>query len=103
LKSTGLQVLCANSGFEAIKVFRSHAREIRLAFVDFSMPGMRGDQVAREILSVRPSVNVVLMSGYGDLDLSSQFMDIHLAAFLPKPFLASDFLNLVRRLVEKKA
>ena len=51
---------------QALDVFRSDPARIDLVVTDFSMPGMSGLDVARELLALRPDICIVLISGHVD-------------------------------------
>jgi two-component system response regulator GlrR len=63
LQSQGLSVLTANTGNEALQVFRSHA--IDLALLDYHMPDMNGDVVAKEIRASKADIPIALLSSEG--------------------------------------
>jgi CheY-like chemotaxis protein len=58
----GHQVELALSSEEALGVFSKHSFDI--AFVDFEMPGMKGDQLAAAMKAVAPARPVVMFTGY---------------------------------------
>lgn len=52
----------AYSGSEALN--KLQAREFDLVFTDFFMPGMKGDQLAREVRDRRQQTPVIMVTGY---------------------------------------
>jgi CheY-like chemotaxis protein len=65
LQRTGYEVLTAGSGAEGIELLKSHP--IKAVVLDYSMPGMNGDQVAAVMKGLKPSVKILLLSAYVDL------------------------------------
>jgi CheY-like chemotaxis protein len=65
LEREGYQVLTALSGPEGLAIFA--ANPVEAVVVDYSMPGMNGDQVAKEMKRLKPSVKILLLSAYVDL------------------------------------
>ena len=65
LEREGYEVLTALSGPEGLKLFA--ANPIEAVVLDYSMPGMNGDQVAAEMKRLKPSVKILLLSAYVDL------------------------------------
>lgn len=61
LQAAGYDVLNACDGERALDIFAS--TPVDLVLLDYSMPGMNGDQVARKIKAERPDVPVILVSG----------------------------------------
>jgi CheY-like chemotaxis protein len=48
----------------ALEEFRAHPDDFDAVITDFSMPGLSGADLAREVLSIRPDIIVVMSSGY---------------------------------------
>ena len=64
------------------------------------MPYMNGEQVFREIRSLRPDIKVILCSGYNGQDVTDHFIGKGLAGFLQKPY---DMATLKEKLMEIQA
>jgi PAS domain S-box-containing protein len=82
LQAGGVDVTLFQDGATAAR--QADGREFDLAFVDLSLPGMAGDEVARQLRTQNPAIVLVLISGW---DLADE--DPRLApfdAFLQKPF-----------------
>jgi len=67
LEGLGYTVLEAANGEEALWIFREHRDTVALVVTDIIMPGIRGDDLAREIRKEQPNVGVVLISGFMDV------------------------------------
>jgi PAS domain S-box-containing protein len=48
----------------ALQAFRSHPGDFDVVVTDLSMPGMSGFELARELLTLRPDVPILMTSGY---------------------------------------
>jgi two-component system, cell cycle sensor histidine kinase and response regulator CckA len=98
LRRAGYRVLTARDGADAIRVFNAHEDEIALAVLDAVMPRLSGQDVARAIVDRRPTIPVLLCSGYpgspSDIALSGA------AAFLAKPWRPAQLLGQVRQLLD---
>jgi len=64
LRNAGYRVLLATSGDEALAVARENAGTIDLLLTDVVMPGMSGRELARELCTEQPAIQVLFMSGY---------------------------------------
>jgi CheY-like chemotaxis protein len=95
LTRAGYAVLAFNNAAAAIEAARHHPGEIDLLITDFVLPGANGSDIAHEIGKHRPGTPVLVMSGY--TDRLGKRTDS--AAYLQKPFSASDLLNHVRSLM----
>lgn len=61
LQAAGYDVLSAADGEQALDFFAS--APVDLAVLDYSMPGINGEQVARKIKADRPDLPIILVSG----------------------------------------
>ena len=66
MESNGYTVLEARNGQEALEVARMHSGAIHLLMTDVVMPGLSGNELARELCALRPGIKVIYMSGYTD-------------------------------------
>ncbi len=66
---------------------------------DVRMPGMDGVELQRRIKCVRPTLPVILLSAHHNADIRKQAIDEGAAAFLYKPFDATDLLKIVQSAV----
>src|SRR5260370_4573043 len=68
LEISDYEVLTAQSGEQGLGLFASHP--IDAVVLDYKMPGMNGDRVARQMRRVKPDVPLLLLSGYSELPLN---------------------------------
>ena len=66
LEDLGHRVIGANSGLHALDILRSE-QQIDLMVTDHVMPGMTGIELAAASRRVRPSLPILLATGYADL------------------------------------
>jgi signal transduction histidine kinase len=66
LKRAGYKVLEARDGAEAIAISERYTSPIHLLLSDVVMPRMSGKELAETLMEARPTLKVVLMSGYSD-------------------------------------
>ena len=70
---------------EALAFVRTHGKDLDLVITDFSMPGMNGFDVAREIKKSRPDLPVMLCTGYGESVTRENMKEAGIMDFLMKP------------------
>jgi len=85
LEGMGFNVLSANDGLEALRVFAEHP-DARFILLDLSMPRLDGVETFREIRKMRPDARVLLMSGFTKIEAMKRFGMEGLAGFIQKPF-----------------
>jgi PAS domain S-box-containing protein len=99
LESRGYKVLEARHGREAIQVAERHQGRIDLLVTDVVMPRMRGTDLAGELLSRRPEVKVLYMSGYTGDRIGPGDLAGEASGFLQKPFTPDALSRKVRELL----
>ncbi|MFZ1682505.1 MAG: PAS domain S-box protein [Candidatus Zixiibacteriota bacterium] len=66
LESIGYVVTAVADPCSAMELFRSTPDKFDLVLTDYRMPGMRGDELAVELMRVRPEVPILMISGHTD-------------------------------------
>jgi DNA-binding NtrC family response regulator len=100
LRLHGYTVLAARHGIEALLASAKYVGPIHLILTDVVMPQMSGPEVAEKILTVRPGVKVLYMSGYPDHPVFDQGSVRHETGFLPKPFSPHVLVQKVREILD---
>jgi two-component system, cell cycle sensor histidine kinase and response regulator CckA len=87
LTQLGYRVLSASDGQEALKVWTQSRIVIDLLLADMRMPkGISGLQLAERLWETKPSLKVVIMSGYNTEIAANRDSAARRYTFLPKPF-----------------
>lgn len=95
LESSGMTVLEAEDGETAISVVSNPTNVIDLVLLDLSMPGVDGHETFAQLHAMRPSLPVILSSGYDQIRSEGSLADRGYAAFLQKPYDSSALLQRV--------
>jgi len=93
----GFTVVEAQSGQEAIDIFRLQHTELALIILDLGMPRMNGVEAFKKMWEIDKTVPVLLSSGYNVLDTSIAIDG--LAGFLKKPYRIAEFQALLQRIL----
>ena len=100
LRIHGYTVLEARHGIEALLTSTKYVGPIHLLLTDVVMPQMSGPEVAEKLLTVRPGIRVLYMSGYPDHPVFDQGGVSREAGFLPKPFSPHMLAQKVREVLD---
>jgi PAS domain S-box-containing protein len=92
LARAGFQVQVAADGLAGLTLFAERPEQFGAVVLDWTMPRLDGIDVIDRLRAVRADIPIVLMSGYSQHDLSSRVAEANVAAFIQKPFSASDFV-----------
>jgi CheY-like chemotaxis protein len=100
LNEEGYKVLEAQTGEQALRMYREYAGTIHLVFTDVVMPGMDGSALAAHLKSLHPGLKVLYMSGYVENAVAHHAEIGHRDAFLQKPFTPEVVLQRVRQVLD---
>ena len=92
------EVFFASSPQKALEIIKDNP-SIDLVISDVEMPGMRGQDLLREIAQISRGTNFILISGYVH-EPQSLPIDI---PFIRKPFTANDLLSAVRQVLSLRS
>jgi CheY-like chemotaxis protein len=96
LNEAGYQVLTAQSGFEALDLFRRQPQVFQLVLLDLTMPFMDGEETFHRLREIRADIPVVLCTGFIQRDRLDQLMKAGIAGFLRKPLAPDEIVEHVR-------
>jgi two-component system cell cycle sensor histidine kinase/response regulator CckA len=100
LEGLGYAVLAARDGSDAIRIEEGHTGPIDLLLSDVIMPGLNGPDLAQRLLSRRPSLRVLYVSGFTS-HLATRLGTIGArAGFLQKPFTPDRLARKVREVLD---
>jgi DNA-binding response OmpR family regulator len=75
-------------------------KDIDLYIIDYVMPGMKGDELARSILKCHPGAKIVVYSVMSDSVLKKSFDGIPIKGFVEKNFNTVDFAKKIESLID---
>ncbi len=90
----------AESGEEAIK--RLRREEFDLVTLDIDMPGLSGIETLGHIKRRWPQLEVIMVSGHGNLRNAQDSILKGASNFISKPFQVAEVLNVVRKILDRK-
>ena len=78
--------LTAQSGRQAIKIYREHNNEIRLVILGMTIPDVAWRVVYKELIHINPTLKVLLITGTKGTDLMLGLPQNGTVYFFRKPF-----------------
>jgi len=97
LVDAGFQAEEAASGAEAIARLQDSVESIDAVILDMRLPDRSGDDLAREMRTLRPDLPVVIASGYDKPHLEKLFAQDRRIVVVAKPYLSNDLRDALRR------
>ncbi len=103
LERQGYRVEDRANGTEALELFREDPDRFDLVITDMTMPGMRGDRLAEEIMGLRPDTPVILCTGFSRQVSEEKARAMGVRAFVMKPLTQAELTRTVRRVLDERA
>ncbi|MFC1482490.1 ATP-binding protein [Myxococcota bacterium] len=103
LRKQGYQVLAASDGQEAIHLVEQLQGPLHLLVTDVVLPGINGRVIAETIVSLRPEVKVIYVSGYTDNALNRHGVLEPGTVLVEKPFTPESLARKVREVLDDPA
>ncbi len=69
--------------------------------LDISLPGLNGLELQKRVLTVRPELPIIFITGHGDVPKTVQAMKAGAVEFLTKPFPDAVLLDAIRHALER--
>jgi PAS domain S-box-containing protein len=100
LERLGYQVLGTADPHEALEMFRYKSTQFDLVITDMTMPNMMGDELAAEIMKIRPDIPIILCTGFSGRISEEQALEKGIRAFIMKPLELQALADTVRNVLD---
>jgi len=100
LERLGYEVVVRTSSVEALELFKNSPGRFDLVITDMTMPNMRGDRLARELLEIRPDIPIILCTGFSESISEEGAKALGVREFAMKPLLLKDLAQAIRRALD---
>ena len=101
LSNSGYTIIVRPDGTSALSAVQEFA-SIDLVITDYQMPDMSGIDFIRDLRKVLPSVQVIMLTAYGNIETYFRSRDLGVFEFLNKPVRKSEFGRIVRAALENR-
>ena len=101
LEAESYDVVVLNEPREALNYFKEHPDDFDLIITDQVMPGLTGVEISQKILELRPSIPILLITGYSEKITAENAKSFGLSGFFSKPINEDLFLNQISQLVSE--
>ena len=100
LSDEGYQIACVSTGEEAIEEVGK--RDYNIALVDYKLADTTGMELAEKLKDKKPSLSVIMMTGFSNLDSVRKNNRNILYEILVKPIQMPDLKRLIREVIEQQ-
>ncbi|MBD3274154.1 MAG: response regulator, partial [Candidatus Marinimicrobia bacterium] len=96
LEALGYNVTTSEDGMSALQIFKAKPEMYTLIITDFGLPGMNGQDLAKEIHSIDPAKKIIGITGY-IIDENYELTHNGFLAILKKPFELDELMSLISK------
>ncbi|MCF8043034.1 MAG: PAS domain S-box protein [Desulfarculaceae bacterium] len=101
LSRLGYKVQGFTSAQEALTAFKSAPEDFDLLITDYTMPKMTGVQLAREVLTEKPDMPIIICTGFSERLHTIAAEEIGAARLAMKPLMPRELAWIVREVLDK--
>jgi CheY-like chemotaxis protein len=92
----GLRAFCMTDSLAALHLFSSDPEEFDIVVTDQTMPGLTGAELSKRLLLLKPSLPIILCTGYSDIMSAEMAKQMGVSEYFTKPV---DFNRLNRTII----
>lgn len=100
LAREGYDVASAGNGLEALQYLRE--KEVELIITDMNMPVMNGITFLRELNSIRPTSNVIMITAYGEVESYLEAMNLGVFEYINKPVRIDELNKVINKIFNQQ-
>jgi PAS domain S-box-containing protein len=100
LERLGYTVTAHDRSIEALVAFMDDPTQFDLVITDLTMPGLTGVEFAKQMLSIRPELPIILCTGFSQSVDEESIKALGIKGFALKPLLTSALGQLIRTLLD---
>lgn len=101
LERLGYTIVSRTSSPDALKAFNVSPDKFDLVITDMAMPNMTGEEFAKELISIRPDIPIILCTGFSERLNDEKAKSIGIKGFLMKPVVRSEMANMIRKVLDE--
>lgn len=102
LEWLGYKVTSRTSSIEALEAFRYNPKGFDLVITDQTMPNMTGKNLAKELMSIRQDIPIILCTGFSEQIDERRAKEMGIRAFIMKPIVMGQIAKIIREVLDKK-
>jgi len=102
LENLGYKVTARTSSIEALEAFRSKPHAFDLVITDQTMPNMPGKDLAKELMSIRLDIPIILCTGFSEQIDERRAKEMGISAFVMKPIVMREMANTIREVLDQE-
>jgi len=103
LGNLGYRITARTSSIEALEAFRNNPEGFDLVITDMTMPNMTGKDLAREMMSIRSDIPIILCTGFSEQIDEHKAKKMGINAYVMKPIVRREIAKTIREVFDKSS
>jgi DNA-binding NtrC family response regulator len=100
LERLGYKVTTRAGSLDALTVFQADPLKFDMIITDMTMPNMTGDQLACEIIKIRPEIPIILCTGFSEYMNNEKAKSMGIRKFVLKPVSMEEIATAIRDVLD---
>ena len=101
LETLGYDVQTRTSSIEALELFKTQRDRFDLVITDMTMPNMTGEDLAQELMRIKPSIPIILCTGFSTKIDDRKAGAMGIRAFVLKPMVIREIASTIRKVLDQ--
>jgi PAS domain S-box-containing protein len=102
LTALGYEVVAVTSSLEAVAVFQAAPERFDLVITDYTMPQLTGEALAHALRGIRPTLPIILCTGFSETMTAEKAQAVGIDAFCLKPVVLQQLEQTIRRVLRQR-
>ena len=100
-ENLGYEVIVWTDSNEVFREFSEKPQNFDLVITDMTMPHIRGDELARKLLDIKPDIPVILCTGFNEDITEEKALAMGIQKFVMKPVIKNDLASTIRTVLDQ--
>lgn len=92
------QLKFVTNGLEALEMLKTLSPNLML--LDIKMPKMHGMEILKQVKKLKPSLPVIIVTGYQSVEMAQEALKLGARDYIPKPFETKEILRVVSAILK---
>ena len=101
LETLGYDVETRTSSIEALELFKAQQDRFHLVITDMTMPNMTGEDLAQELMRIKPNIPIILCTGFSAKIDDQKASAMGIRAFVLKPMVLREIATTIRKVLDQ--
>jgi PAS domain S-box-containing protein len=102
LTALGYEVVAVTSSREALAIFQAAPARFDLVITDYTMPELTGEALAQALRGIRPTLPIILCTGFSETMTAEKAQALGIDAFCLKPVVLQELGQTIRRVLRQR-